>query len=184
MEALQRIQVLVTRKQKGGSLSQFNKLSVSLQNQMTDKRSAIIRETSITIQVLAQSMGTQFEILVVKLLSQNSLLKIIQSANKVIAERAHQSIVAAILCSRTTKLIPKVFDEAKNKSPQVRSKVASYFLLMLLYCEPLQLKQNMDTVEEFLQKYLQDAKPEVRQISRLCFLLYKQLVLPSRSSKL
>ena len=56
----------------------------------------------------------------------------------------------------------KVNDEAKNKSPQVRSKIACYFLLMLLYCEPVSLKQNMDIIEEFLQKYLQDAKPEVR----------------------
>lgn len=55
---------------------------------------------------------------------------------------------------------------------------------MLLYCDPLGLKQNMDVIEEFLQKYLQDAKPEVRQIARLCFLAYKQLVLPSRSCKL
>ena len=63
----------------------------------------------------------------------------------------------------------KINDEAKNKSPQVRSKIACYFLLILLYCEPVALKQNMDIIEEFLQKYLQDAKPEVRQISRLCF---------------
>ena len=56
---------------------------------MTDKRSAIIRETSITIQVLAQALGSNFEGLLVKLLSQNSLLKLIQNTNKVIAEHAH-----------------------------------------------------------------------------------------------
>ena len=47
-------------------------------------------------------------------------------------------------------MIAKVNDEAKNKSPAVRSKIASYFLLMLLYCEPVGLKQNMDIIEEFL----------------------------------
>ena len=81
-------------------------------------------------------------------------------------------------------MLGKVNDEAKSKSPHVRAKIASYFLLMLLFCEPLSLKQNMDTVEEFLQKYLQDAKPEVRLISRLCFVQYKSLVLASRSLKL
>lgn len=90
MEALQKIQVLVTRKAKpSASASQWNKMSVALCNQMTDKRSAIIRETSITIQVLAQALGSNFEGLLVKLLSQNSLLKLIQNTNKVIAEHAH-----------------------------------------------------------------------------------------------
>ena len=52
------------------------------------------------------------------------------------------------------RLISKVNDEARNKSPQVRAKIASYFLLMLIFCEPVGLKQNMDVIEEFLQKYL------------------------------
>ena len=83
--------MLVTRKLKsGGSITgQFNKLSVALSNQMADKRSAIIRETSITIQVLAQAMGNAIEGIFVKLMSQNSLLKLIQNTNKVIAEHAH-----------------------------------------------------------------------------------------------
>lgn len=86
----------------------------------------------------------------------------IQNANKTIAELAHHAIIASIFCCRSIKLVSKVNDEAKNKSPHVRSKIASYFLLMLLFCDPVGLKQNMDVIEEFLQKYLQDAKPEVR----------------------
>ena len=70
---------------------------------MKDTRSAIIRETSSAIQVLAQVMGLLFENLIVKLMSHNSLLKLIQSANKVIAEKAHHSVVAAIICSRSIK---------------------------------------------------------------------------------
>ena len=81
-----------------------------------------------------------FEPLIVKLMSQNSLLKLIQNTNKVIAEHAHQAIITSIICSRSIKLVAKVNDEAKNKSPHVRSKIASYFLLMLLYCEPVGLK--------------------------------------------
>ena len=79
----------MTRRQKTTGASQFTKLSVALCNQMSDKRSAIIRETSITIQVLAQALGTSFESIVVKLMSQNSLLKLIQNTNRVIAEHAH-----------------------------------------------------------------------------------------------
>ena len=48
------------------------------------------------------------------------------------------------------RLISKVNDEARNKSPQVRAKIASYFLLMLIFCEQVGLKQNMDVIEEFL----------------------------------
>lgn len=83
-------------------------------------------------------------------MSQNSLLKLIQNTNKVIAEHAHQAILTAIICSRSIKLIAKINDEAKNKSPNVRSKIACYFLLILLYCESVGLKQNMDIIEEFL----------------------------------
>ena len=70
---------------------------------MADKRSAIIRETSLTIQVMAQALGTQFEQLGAKLLAQNSLLKLISNANKVIAEHGHTSIVATLFCSRSIK---------------------------------------------------------------------------------
>lgn len=84
---------------------------------MADKRSAIIKETSITIQVLAQALGSSSESLTIKLMSQNSLLKLIQNTNKVIAEYAHASVISTIYNSRSIKLISKVFDEAKNKSP-------------------------------------------------------------------
>ena len=81
-------------------------------------------------------------------------------------------------------MLPKVHEETKTKNPQVRQRIASYFLLVLLQFDPVGLKQNMELVEDFLTKYLQDAKPEVRQIARLCFIQYKSLVLPSRSQKL
>ena len=70
---------------------------------MTDKRSAIIKETSITISVMAQALGSQFEVLGVKLMAQNSLMKLISNANKVIAEHGHNCIVATLFCSRSIK---------------------------------------------------------------------------------
>lgn len=81
---------------------------------------------------------------------------------------------------RFYRLITKIFEEAKNKSPVVRAKVAIYFLVILLsYPEDI-IEKQLILIEEYLNISLGDAKPEVRLNARMCFIRYKE-IFPQRA---
>ena len=82
------------------------------------------------------------------------------------------------------RFLSKIFEEVKNKNHNVRVKIANYFLLVLLHYDPIVLKQHSELIEEFLVKFLQDAKPEVRSVARICFVRYKQVVTQNKWLKL
>ncbi|CDW87981.1 clip-associating protein [Stylonychia lemnae] len=135
--------------------------------QMVDQRSALTKEASKTIALMAEVMQDQFEILAQRFIHPNSLIKLVQNANKIISEHGHLCIIAILHNVVSAKIVNKIFDEAKNKSPIVRSKVAQYFLAILLtYPEEIVDRQSQ-IIEDYLFLALSDAKPEVRQNARM-----------------
>lgn len=73
------------------------------------------------------------------------------------------------------RLINKIYDETRNKNPNVRAKFAQYFLIILTtYPEDI-LEKYQTQIENFLNHDLSDAKPEVRSIARMCFFKYKEM---------
>ena len=61
-----------------------------------DLRSAITKEAGKTIQILAQIMGEDFESLSLKFLSKDSLIKLLHSGTKMLAENGHQTILGVL----------------------------------------------------------------------------------------
>ena len=63
-----------------------------------DLRSAITKEAGKSILVLAQSLGNDFDLLANKLISKDSLIKVLHNGNKVLAEVGF-STMESIICS-------------------------------------------------------------------------------------
>ena len=68
-----------------------------------------------------------------------------------------------------------MYEEVRNKNPVVRSKFAQYFLVILTTYPEEILEKHINIIEDFLNHNLSDAKPEVRQIARLCYFKYKEI---------
>ena len=62
-------------------------------------------------------------------------------------------------------------------------KIAQYFLVILNTYPEEVLERTIHLIEDFLIHDLSDAKHEVRQISRMCFLVYKE-IFPNRAKTL
>ena len=63
---------------------------------MVDQRSAITREAAKTISVMAEVLQDDFESLALKFISSNSLIKLVQNANKIISEQGHLCVLAIL----------------------------------------------------------------------------------------
>lgn len=86
----------------------MNKLAASLAVQIHDLRSMGAKGAHTTIQVLAQSFGNDFETLALKLVTKDSLLKVLHSGNKTLADHAHQSILGILNHVCVPKLISRL----------------------------------------------------------------------------
>lgn len=53
---------------------------------MVDQRSALTKEAAKTIAIMAEVLQEEFESQALKLISTNSLIKLVQNANKIISE--------------------------------------------------------------------------------------------------
>jgi hypothetical protein len=62
------------------------------------------KSAGISIQMLAANLGNDFEYLALKLITKESLIKVLHNGNKTLSDVAHQ----AILCILNNVCIPKI----------------------------------------------------------------------------
>jgi hypothetical protein len=67
-----------------------------LTQQLADLRSQITKEASKSISLMAQILQQDFEPLAPKFISKNSLYKLLNCANKIMAEHSHICIIAIL----------------------------------------------------------------------------------------
>lgn len=67
----------------------LEKLVRPLISQLMDLRSAVTKEASKTLRIMAQSLENEFNHLAHKFMDSNALFKLVSSATKIIAEHGH-----------------------------------------------------------------------------------------------
>ena len=89
----------------------------------------------MAIQVLSQNLGNDFEVLALKLISKEALIKVLHSGNKTLGDVAHHAILSILNHVCVPKLIPRLQQEMINsKSTLVHAKMSQYlFVLVTLY---------------------------------------------------
>jgi len=86
-------------------IQQIRKLGNVLSVQIHDLRSISAKAASISIQVLSQVLGNDFEQLALKLIQKDALLKVLSSGNKTLSDLAHQAILSILNHVCVPKLI-------------------------------------------------------------------------------
>ena len=106
-------------------IQQVNKLGTCLGAQVHDLRSNPAKAASVSIQVLAQNLGNDFEFLALKLVSKYALIKAAASGNKCLSDLSHQSILCILNHVCVPKLIARLQTEMlANKSTLVHGKMS------------------------------------------------------------
>lgn len=141
--------------------------------QLLDLRSAITKEASNTMTVLAQEIGDDLEPLAHRFISSLCLFKMLNSGTKVISEYGNKCILAIIHHVRAPKVIAKIQEELKSKNPNIRVKSGIYLLVMLKKFEPSDIEKYMSETEDIIMKLMQDASNDARFYARLNFFEYK-----------
>ena len=116
-------------------------------------RSNPAKAASVSIQVLAQNLGNDFEFLALKLVSKDALIKAAASGNKCLSDLSHQSILSILNHVCVPKLIPRLQTEMlANKSTLVHGKMSQYlFVLVTLYPFEGVLDRNVTAIDAYIK---------------------------------
>ena len=110
------------------------------------------KQASVAIQVLAQCLGNDFEVLAHKLITKEALIKVLHSGNKMLAEFAHHAMLGILNHVCVPKLISRLQTEMLgSKSTVVHAKMSQYlFVFVSMYPFEGVLDKHSSTVDTFV----------------------------------
>jgi len=156
------------------------KFMTPLSVQLSDLRSAIVKEAYNTLVQAAEACRDSFEPCAERIA--DTLFKLLNSGTKVLADAGHMSLMAVLDNVITWKLIPKIVDNIRSKNPFVRSKSASYLSYMLEHFPKPVFEAGesarghiYEMVEQGILCAIHDASPEARAAGRSGYLSYRTM---------
>ena len=115
-----------------------NKLSSSLEIQLSDLRSTVMKEACRITSLCAKELGLLIEQGITQLLTQNCLFKIAGSANQVISESASKCILNILRYVHSIKVMSSICEVKSMKANNVRILCAQSLVnIMSFYDESL-----------------------------------------------
>ena len=155
-------------------IKNFNsKISSSLEIQLSDLRSSVMKEACRITSLCARELGLLIEQGVTQLLTQNCLFKISGSANKVISDSSSKCILNIVRYVNSLKVISSICENRTMKSNNVRILCAQCLVNIISYYENNFILKSKDIIEDSIKNLLVDANAEVRSTTRKAFILYK-----------
>lgn len=122
MEAMDRLQGVIQGSSKSKYSAAFNSLLqkcvMPLTAQALDLRSAIVKKCSETIIRMAVVLGNDLDQIAERFISINSLLKVVLSGSRILAEAGHEAILAIlqnVVCPKYLSIVTPV--DLYRKSP-------------------------------------------------------------------
>mgnify|MGYP002622171292 CR=1 FL=1 len=150
-----------------------NKLSSSLEIQLSDLRSTVMKEACRITSLCARELGLSIEQGITQLLTQNCLFKIAGSANQVISESASKCILNILRYVHSIKVITNICEIKSMKANSVRILCAQSLVNIISYYDTNIIIKAKNILEDTIQILLVDANAEVRATTRKSFILYK-----------
>lgn len=155
-------------------LKYFNsKLCTSLEIQLSDLRSSVMKEACRVTSLCARELGLLIEQGITQLFTQTCLFKIAGSANKVISESSSKCILNIVRYVNSIKVISSICEIRVMKSKSVRILCSQCLVNIICYYDNSYLIKTKDIIEETIKILLSDANAEVRATTRKAFILYK-----------
>ena len=152
----------------------FNsKLSTSLEIQLSDLRSTVMKEACRITSLCARELGLYIEQGITQLLTHNCLFKIAGSANQVISESASKCILNILRYVNSIKVISNICENKIMKANSVRILCAQSLVNIMSFYDTGMIIKAKNVLEEAIKVLLVDANAEVRATTRKSFILYK-----------
>lgn len=150
---------------------------------MNDLRSAISKETVKMLCLASKLAKDRLEPLCDRIFSKEGLIKLVNSANKILAEGGHMCIVYMIECVQSPKFIGRIAEELNSKNVAVREKCTVYLSRVLASYPISIIEKHIGVLETAIMIGISDASKIARANTRKAYRLYaKQL--PMRAEKI
>jgi len=142
-------------------------LKEALTIQLTDLRSAVVKEFCLAIGKFSIQLGDHISELAEFLIPQ--LVKLLQNTKEVFSLAAHQCISTMIENITSQKLFHSLFEGTTHKNPFVRTKVQQYMKIYSNLFTPEQLESHQQTFFESLRRGIDDSSEPVRNAASLFY---------------
>ena len=150
-----------------------NKLSSSLEIQLSDLRSTVMKEACRITSLCAKELGLLIEQGITQLLTQNCLFKIAGSANQVISESASKCILNILRYVHSIKVMSSICEVKSMKANNVRILCAQSLVNIMSFYDESLINKLKNILENTMNVLLSDPNAEVRATTRQSFILYK-----------
>ena len=164
-------------------LNIISNMGLIFPTKLNDLRSAISKEAARTLCIAAQVSGERLEAFCEKIVSKEGLFKLINCANKVIAENGHICISYLIEYVQPPRIIPKFVEELNSKNPLYREKITCYIKKILSSYSVHIIEKYCGVIETGIQVGITDASKIARANTRSAYLLYAKKF-PQRAAKI
>lgn len=146
-------------------------------------RSAISKEACTLVCLAAKKGGESLEAFCDKIITKECLLKLINTANKLMADNGHMCMITLLEEVKSHKVIPKIIEELSSKNPSLRQKIAEYLNIIVSSYEKNIIEKYQTLIEGAITTAISDANKDVRQTTRKTFHAYTELF-PARGDKM
>eukprot|EP00753_Platysulcus_tardus_P017957 PLAT6649.1.p1 GENE.PLAT6649.1~~PLAT6649.1.p1 ORF type:complete len:609 (-),score=252.90 PLAT6649.1:75-1778(-) len=152
-----------------------------LESQLTDLRSALVREACKALEAVSMAVGDGARPLVKALLP--SLIDVAACANKVISGYADDCVRSLLQNTHVRRAIPRIVKLIRSsKSKGVRNNCAEYLLLVLRHWERDYLARVLTSLTKGIRFAIEDASAPTRATGRQCWIAFSELW-PERAFK-
>lgn len=108
------------------------------------------------------------------MISKECLLKLINSANKMMSEYGHACVITLLEEVKSYRVVPKILEELGSKNAALRQKISEYLLIILSSYDKNVIEKYQSVIEGAITTTISDANKEVRQTMRKNFQLYSE----------
>jgi len=159
------------------------KLFMNFSIQILDLRSSLMKEACRSLVLCAKNLGNLIESALEKLISINTLFKVVNSANKLISETGAKTIKKIIKNVESSKILTKLLEQLKSKGTQIRLNCVKNMIIALKYYNDNVFTSVIESLEDFIRGIIHDANAEVRFNARKLFLVFRE-IFPQNAEKI
>lgn len=131
----------------------------------------------------AKKAGESLDVFCDKIITKECLLKLINTANKLMADNGHMCMITLLEEVKSHKVIPKIIEELSSKNPSLRQKIAEYLNIIVSSYDKTIIEKYQNIIEGAITTAISDANKDVRQTTRKTFHAYTELF-PTRGDKM
>ncbi|OAF69135.1 hypothetical protein A3Q56_03120, partial [Intoshia linei] len=162
--------------------SSLRSIALNIISTLTDNRSQLIIESTITIAYMAKMIKSKFEIVAEIMIT--SLISTLANVKcNADASRTCLMYVFENVCS--VRLFNALVTSTDCRNPIIHKEVARFlYIILKIWPKSILSKCQHSKISDLIEKFMNDSDQEARRIGRKCFFLVKSFFIPKLTDKL